>query len=161
MKTRSLCALLAFFAISCAAASALDIRDVKTMVANNVSEAVIIGMIQSESAFHATAGDVAELRSLGASNSLVAAVTSATPATGEYVLADGSTAPAGTVIYEAPAVVPAPAVVTQPPTVYYVPQPAPVYVTPYPHRRFYHRPRPGISLHFGFGDSGRRYRRWR
>jgi hypothetical protein len=151
------------FALLCAAlfagaASALDVTDVKNLVANNVDEAVIISMVQSSGSFSATAGDIEDLRNLGASESVLAAIGSATPATGEYVLEDGTTAvipqaaAPGTVYYAAP-----PAAVA-PPTVYYV------VPRTYPRRSFYRRPRAGVHFSFGFGDRPRYRsydRRWR
>ncbi len=145
MKTHLLASAVAavLFLSSGGAARALDIADVKNLVRNHVDEEVIVTMVLQEGALPATAGDVAELRTLGASETLVSAVTAASTGT--------ATVPP-TVYYEAPTAV------AQPPVVYYE---TPTYVYPYapfPRRHYYHS-RPGISFSFGFGSGGRRHGR--
>ncbi len=142
-----------FFAAVCAAvalcsgaAFALDLSEVKTLVLNGVDESVIIDMVNQGGNWSADSGDVAELRALGASETLIAAVLTAPKVP-------------PTVYYEQP-----PTVVAQPPTVVY--ERAPTYVYPYPYpRRHYFPARPGISFSFGFGGGHhyprRSYRRWR
>ncbi len=140
-----------FFAAICAAvalcsgaAFALDLSEVKTLVLNGVDESVIIDMVKQGGTWSADSGDVAELRALGASETLIAAVLTAPKVP-------------PTVYYEQPPTT----VVTQPPTVVY--EQAPTYVYPYP-RRHYVPARPGISFSFGFGGHHhprRSYRRWR
>ncbi len=153
-------ALFAACAFWSGKAAALDVADVKTLVANDVDEAVIISMVQSAGALQASAGDIVDLRNLGASDTLLAAVGTAPSATGarEYILEDGTTvvvpqttpaAPSGTVYYAPPAVV------TAPPTVYYAPPT--VYYSPYPRSPVFRRPRAGVHFSFGFG-SGRPHR---
>lgn len=168
MKKYVLAAALAVFAFaSGAAARALDIADVKSLVRNQVDEEVIVNMVLEGGALPATTGDVAELRALGASETLISAVEAVSRGTsspGEYILQDGATASVpqpGTVYYEAPTVI------ETPPTVYYE---TPTYVYPYPYpyhhpRPHFYRSRPGFSITFGFGSGGRRYgrrhfRRW-
>lgn len=155
-------AIAAIVLSSGAAAFALDIADVKALVRNNVDEDVIVSMMLESGSLSATERDVSELRSLGASETLVAAIGAVSPeaaassAPGEYILQDGTTATIpqpDVVYYEAPTVVP------QPPTVYYA---APTYVYPYRHFHpapHFHRSRPGFSITFGFGSGGRRFGR--
>lgn len=158
-------ALFAACALCSGAATALDLNDVKNLVRNNVDEAVVIGMVQQGGSFSVSTDDLAELRGMGASETLISSLLTAPSTTGEYILQDGTTVavpqttPPPTVYYEAP-----PGVVTQPPTIVYQ---TPTYVYPYaPYPRpHYFRSRPGISFSFGFGGGGYRhrrpYRRWR
>ncbi len=145
------------FAFAGSAAPALDIADVKNLLRNNVDETVIANMVLQGGSLAATTGDIAELRSLGASETLISAIgTVGTYSPGEYILQDGTTAAIpqpGTVYREAPVVV------AQPPRVYYETPTVvvPRYVHPYPGRYYYHS-RPGFSFSFGFGPGSRRHR---
>ncbi len=142
-------ALFAALFLTVGAASALDLTDVKTLVRNNVDEAVIIGMVQQGGNFPVTTDEVSELRGMGASETLIAELLTAPRAA-------ASVPP--TVYYEAPQTV-----VTAPPTVVYETPTVvtPTYVYPYPYPRpHYFRPQPGISFSFGFGGGHHRPRRW-
>ncbi len=126
-------------------AAALDYNDVKNLLAHQVSESVIISMVQENPAIPLSSGQLAELRGMGASETLISAIFTAPPATTTYV-------DPNTVYYESstPVVVePAPTVVYQTPT----------YVYPYPPVRYYYPRRPtfGFSLNFGGGHGGRRH----
>ena len=175
-KYRLIAAAVAVVALFATAAGALDIADVKNLVKNNVDETVIVNMVRQGGALSATAGDVVELRSMGASETLIAAIGAAAPATsapapattyqgpGEYILQDGTTAaiPQSTPTYADPNVVyyEAPTVVTSPPTVYYE-APTVYYGTPtyvYPYSSYPHyRSSPSFSFSFGFGGRSGRY----
>ncbi len=136
-------------------AAALDYNDVKNLMANQVSESVIINLVQQSPMMALTPGQVTELRGLGASETLISAIFTA-PAASTATYVDPNT-----VYYDssAPVVVePAPTVVYQTPT--YVYPPPPVY--------YYHPGRPTFGFSIGIGGGGRRhhrhyggYRRWR
>lgn len=148
-------ALFAAAVLLAGAAFGLDVTDVKNLVRNNVDEATIINLAQQGGNFSVTSNDLAELRGLGASETLISSLftappMAAVPPTVYYEAPDGTlttTAPAPTVVYQT-----VPQVVT------------PTYVYPYPYpRRHYFRSRPGVSFSLNFGNRPRyrSYRRWR
>lgn len=117
-------------------AQALDYNDVKNLVANHVSEQVIVNMLQQSNPVAATGDQVNELRSMGASENLIAnlqatasapTATAAAPAAESwtYVDSDGtvysSNQAPGSVVAQPSGTVVAPGVVqTSPSTTTYV-----------------------------------------
>ena len=150
-------------------ASALDFNDVRNLIGNQVSETVIQNMVSQDSSLTITDDQANELRSLGASETLLASIRRA-PAAPQVVSdqpqsftsTDGVTYqlnPAtGNYYRVSPQVVvqPAPTVVYETPQVYT----APTYV--YPGYPVYRRPRPsfGFSFHFGGGPRWGGGHRW-
>lgn len=174
-------ALAAAFFMSASAASALDFNDVKNLITNQVSESVIENMVRQDASLVITPAQADELRAIGASESLVAAIRRAPTVSG---YADGSSyvvdetprtvvtpsaskpqsfvATTGETYYLNPetgnyyqvAPAPAPTVVYEAPTVVYT---TPRYVYPaYPGYPVYRHSRPSVGFSFSFGSSHRR-----
>jgi hypothetical protein len=165
-KTLALAVCLAFAGIVSTAA-ALDFNDVKNLIGNQVAETVIQNMVGQDSSLVITDSQANELRSLGASETLVASIRRAPAAAAVTVVpqvvsdkpqtftsTDGVTYqlnPAtGNYYRVSPQVVvqPAPTVVYQTPRVYTTP----TYV--YPSAPIY-RPRPSWNFSFHFGGGPR------
>lgn len=163
--------------MAASAASALDYNDIKNLIANNVSETVIANMVGQDASLAITPGQADELRSLGASETLVSSIrrvqaapaaTYAAPAPQvvysdkpqTFTATDGVTYqlnPATGNYYRiSPQVVvqQAPTVVYETPRVYA----APTYVYPgyYPS----YRPRSSMNFSFHFGGGGGRRGGW-
>ena len=70
-------------------ASSLDFNDVKSLLENRVAEQIVINMVQQSSPIVMTVEQENELRAMGGSESLIAAVKNTGPVT--YVTEDGNT----------------------------------------------------------------------
>ena len=135
-----LLAALLFTATS-ASAVALDAAEVYIMLANGVSEDVIINVVSAQGlSQQLTPQDVYSLRSVGATDNFLSTLTSLVAA------------PAPVVVAPAPVVVaPQPVYVAPPPTVYVAPAPHVYYAPP-------RRSGPSFSFHFGGGRGPSYYR---
>ncbi|MDR1745421.1 MAG: hypothetical protein LBS30_06685 [Planctomycetota bacterium] len=123
-------------------AAALDYNDVKNLIANQVPESVITSLVQQNPSFVITTDHVNELRGMGASETLIGSLlTASTPQTAATYVEPG------TVYYD-------PVVVGASPTVVYQ---TPTYVYP-SHPTYYHPGRPRFGFSIGFGSGwGRRH----
>lgn len=172
MKTLALAVAVVFGGIV-STVSALDFNDVKNLIGNQVSETVIQNMVRQDGSLAITEAQANELRTLGASETLVASIRRAPTSyvtEGSYAAApqvtsskpqsftatDGVTYqlnPAtGNYYRVSPQVVvqPAPTVVYEAPRVYTTP----TYVYPgYPAYRY---PRSSMNFMFHFGGGGGR-----
>lgn len=90
-------------------AMALDFSDVKNLMQNHVSESVVINMVQQSGPIAVTPEQLDDLRLIGASETLIAALQTAAATTA---------APSGTITYVEPPEDPSPTTYVEPPTVY-------------------------------------------
>ncbi|MCD7897853.1 MAG: hypothetical protein LUG50_14455 [Planctomycetaceae bacterium] len=143
-----------FFTV--AGAQALDYNDLRNLVSNNVSDSVILNMVQQDSNLAITVEEANELRRLGASESVVMSIPRLV---GGSVIQPGGSTSSSTTTYVDPGTVyyqDQPSVIVQQPT-YVVPS-SPTYVVPSYSYPYYYDRGPSLSFSFGFGSGRDRWR---